>query len=54
MEKTLNKIGIFSFAQVSKMTEKEYNLLDSITGSFPGRAERDDWAKQAKSLNNKK
>ncbi|MFP2996797.1 NrfD/PsrC family molybdoenzyme membrane anchor subunit [Spongiivirga sp. MCCC 1A20706] len=52
MEKTLNQIGIFTFAQVSKMTEKEYNLLDSITGSFPGRAQRDDWAGQARELNN--
>ncbi|MEO1487079.1 MAG: molybdopterin oxidoreductase, partial [Bacteroidota bacterium] len=52
MEKTLNKIGIFSFLQVSKMTENEYNLLDSITGSFPGRAQRDDWAGQAKTLIN--
>ena len=53
MEKTLNQIGIFTFAQVSRMTEKEYNLLDSITGSFPGRAQRDDWAGQAKKLSNK-
>lgn len=54
MEKTLNQIGIFTFAQVSRMTEKEYNLLDSITESFPGRALRDDWAGQAKKLNNNK
>jgi molybdopterin-containing oxidoreductase family membrane subunit len=53
MEKTLNQIGIFTFAQVSRMAEKEYNLLDSITESFPGRAQRDDWAGQAKKLNNK-
>jgi len=52
MEQKLNEIGIFTFAQVSKMTEKEYDLLDSITGSFPGRALRDDWAGQAKKLNN--
>ena len=52
MEKTLNQIGIFTFAQVGRMTEKEYNLLDSITKSFPGRAQRDDWAGQAKNLNN--
>jgi len=32
------------------MTKKEYDLLDSITGSFPGRAERDDWAGQANTL----
>ena len=52
MEQKLNEIGIYTFAQVSKMTEKEYNLLDSITGSFPGRAQRDDWAGQAEKLKN--
>lgn len=50
MEGTLNQIGIYTFDQVSKMTKKEYDLLDSITGSFPGRAERDDWAGQAKNM----
>jgi len=50
MEETLNQIGIFTFEQVSKMTKNEYDLLDSITGSFPGRAERDDWAGQANKL----
>ena len=54
MERILNEIGIFTFAQVGRMTNKEYDLLDSITGKFPGRAQRDDWAGQAKLLNNKK
>lgn len=54
MEATLNGIGIFTFAQVGRMTNKEYDLLDSITESFPGRAQRDDWAGQAILLNNKK
>ena len=36
----------------SKMTKEEYYLLDELTGSFPGRAERDDWAKQANDLMN--
>jgi molybdopterin-containing oxidoreductase family membrane subunit len=53
MEQTLNQIGIYTFAQVSKMTEAEYNMLDEITGAFPGRAQRDDWAGQAKKLNKK-
>ena len=52
MEQVLNSIGIYTFLQVSKMTKKEYDLLDSITGSFPGRAERDDWSGQAKKLIN--
>ena len=29
---------------------EEYNLLDSLTKSFPGRAERDNWAAQATEL----
>jgi molybdopterin-containing oxidoreductase family membrane subunit len=53
LEKTLNSVGIFTFGQVSKMKSEEYNLLDSLTKSFPGRAERDNWASQAKDLMNK-
>lgn len=49
-EKTLNGIGIYNFSQVAKMTKTEYDLLDGLTGKFPGRAERDDWAGQAKTL----
>ncbi|MEM9679659.1 MAG: molybdopterin oxidoreductase, partial [Bacteroidota bacterium] len=52
MEATLNEMGIFTYAQVSKMTKREYDILDDLTGSFPGRAERDDWAGQAKKLIN--
>ncbi len=54
LEQVLNGIGIYTFAQVSKMTKAEYDLMDSITKSFPGRAERDNWAAQAKELMNKK
>ena len=32
---------------------KWQRLLDSIIDSFPGRAERDDWAGQANTLKNK-
>src|SRR5690606_17600758 len=54
MEEALNRLGIHTFVQVGRMTEREYDLLDSITGSFPGRAQRDDWAGQARKLNAKK
>lgn len=53
LEKTLNSIGIFTFEQLSKMKSEEYNLLDTLTKSFPGRAERDNWSSQAKDLMNK-
>jgi molybdopterin-containing oxidoreductase family membrane subunit len=50
MEQKLHQLGIFTFEQVSKMTDKEYDLLDSIIDEFPGRAKRDDWAGQAAKL----
>jgi len=52
MERALNQIGIFTYNQLSKLGAEEYRILDRITGSFPGRAERDDWAGQAKRLLN--
>jgi len=52
MEQKLHELGIFTFEQVSRMTDREYDLLDSITGEFPGRAKRDDWAGQAEKLKN--
>ena len=53
MEQKLHQLGIYTFDQVSRMTKTEYDLLDSIIDSFPGRAERDDWAGQANTLKNK-
>ncbi|TXE06728.1 molybdopterin oxidoreductase [Gelidibacter salicanalis] len=52
MEEVLNGIGIYSYMQVSNMTKREYDLLDEITASSPGRAERDNWAGQALTLIN--
>ncbi|NQX76651.1 NrfD/PsrC family molybdoenzyme membrane anchor subunit [Gilvibacter sp.] len=52
MEGKLHELGIYTFDQVSKMTDAEYDLLDSIIGEFPGRAKRDDWAGQANELKN--
>jgi molybdopterin-containing oxidoreductase family membrane subunit len=52
MESKLHELGIYTFEQVSRMTDVEYDLLDSIIGEFPGRAKRDDWAGQAAKLKN--
>ena len=52
MEQKLHQIGIYTFDQVSKMTDREYDLLDTIIDEFPGRAKRDDWAGQATKLKN--
>lgn len=53
MEQKLHQLGIFTFEQVSRMTDREYDLLDEIVSEFPGRAKRDDWAGQALTLKNK-
>ena len=53
MEQKLHQLGIFTFEQVSRMTDREYDLLDEIISDFPGRAKRDDWAGQALMLKNK-
>ena len=50
MEEKLHQLGIFTFEQVSKMTDTEYDLLDSIIDEFPGVPKRDDWAGQAAKL----
>jgi predicted flap endonuclease-1-like 5' DNA nuclease len=50
LEKTLNNIGIFTYEQVSKMTNNEYELVDNIIDAFRGRGKRDDWAGQATTL----
>ena len=50
LEESLNAAGIYTFEQVSKMGEKEYDLLDAIVSGTKARAERDDWAKQASDL----
>jgi molybdopterin-containing oxidoreductase family membrane subunit len=52
MESKLNEIGIYSFEQISKMTSSEYVLLSEIIDAKTGKAEKDDWAGQAKELMN--
>lgn len=48
-EEKLNELGIFTFEQVSKLSDEAVNALEELTG-FPGRVEREDWIGQAKNL----
>lgn len=50
LEKMLNELGVFTLKQISKMTDKEYDLIDELLDAFQGRAKRDDWAGQAGAL----
>ena len=49
LEKTLNSLGFWHFAQIAKWTKKDIAVVDDEL-SFKGRIERDDWVKQAKAL----
>mgnify|MGYP000050043597 CR=1 FL=1 len=49
LEKVLNDLGIYTFAQVSKWKKTERDWVDNYL-KFKGRIERDDWVKQAKAL----
>lgn len=50
LEKKLNDLGIFSFKQISQLSETDIEMLSSKLGSFAGRITRDNWKQQAKSL----
>ncbi len=48
LEGILNEMGVYTFEQVSKMGDREYDLVDSMLSAFQGRGKRDEWSKQAK------
>jgi 1,4-alpha-glucan branching enzyme len=50
LEDMLYDLGIYTYKQLSAMTDKEYDLVDDMLGKFKGRGKRDDWAGQAKEL----
>ncbi len=50
LEDMLNSVGIYTYTQLSKMTEREYDLVDEMITAFQGRARRDRWSEQAKQL----
>jgi NADH-quinone oxidoreductase subunit E len=49
IEKILNELGIFTFAQIASWKKRECEWVDTYL-SFSGRIGRDDWVKQAKAL----
>ncbi|MCL4122533.1 UNVERIFIED_CONTAM: hypothetical protein GTU68_051598 [Idotea baltica] len=49
LEETMNKLGIYQFAQVASWSNDEIMWVDDNL-SFKGRIERDDWIGQAKEL----
>jgi predicted flap endonuclease-1-like 5' DNA nuclease len=54
IEEKLNKLEIFTFAQISRLTTEDVNTITEILEIAPKRIERDNWIGQAKELDKTK
>ena len=54
LERGLNKLGVYYFRQVAKMSEKDVEWLAPRLNIHPGRILRGDWAKQATDCHRRK
>lgn len=54
IEDKLNKLGIYSYDQISRFTKDDVETITHLIEYFPGRIERDNWVGQAKALQKKK
>ena len=50
LEKTLHEMGIYHFDQIASWGPKEQAWMDGNLAGFKGRATRDEWVPQAKTL----
>lgn len=50
IEKKLNTLGVYSFRQISELTEESIKQLTESIKFFPGRIDRDRWVEQASKL----
>ena len=50
IEEKLNALGIYTWLQISKMTDKLEDQVNEAIEFFPGRVKRDQWVNQAKIL----
>jgi predicted flap endonuclease-1-like 5' DNA nuclease len=49
-ENALHSIGIYTYAQISKLDSESITALENLTRYFKGRISKDDWKGQAKRL----
>ena len=52
LQQRLHQVGIYTFAQVSKLESIDFELLDELIENFPQETMREDWVAQAIKLNN--
>ncbi|QLE02761.1 hypothetical protein HX109_14755 [Galbibacter sp. BG1] len=50
IEKKLNSIGIYKYDQLSRITDKDIEVITELIEFFPGRIKRDDWRGKAQQL----
>jgi len=50
IEEKLNALGIFTFAQISRMNSELEDDVNEAIEFFPGRVKRDEWVKQARNF----
>ena len=50
LERDLNKLGIYHYKQIARLTSKEMDWLAARVKIFPGRIKKDRWIEQAKQL----
>lgn len=53
LEQKLHQVGIYTYDQVSRLRNEDYQLLNNVIDTFPNIDERQDWSKQAQELKNK-
>lgn len=47
IEQKLNRIGIYTYGQISRFTDYEIDTITELIEFFPGRIKRDNWKQQA-------
>jgi predicted flap endonuclease-1-like 5' DNA nuclease len=50
LEKVLNAMGVYHFAQIAGWTDEDLAVVDSRLGDFAGRAVRDKWIEQSRKM----
>lgn len=50
LERMLHQLGITSYRQIARWTERDIDVFDARLAEFPGRIRRDSWVTQARAL----
>ncbi len=53
LEQKLHQVGIYTYAQISNLTEGDFELIDSVIDTFPLKGRYNAWTSEATQLKNK-